>query len=197
MAQLLVVFNIYPYFIVVLLDGVAESFFGTLILMPLIVMVAKGCRDGVEGSLYALMMAISNLSGIIGNWLGTLIGYSLSISRTNFNNMGWFIILCSCCGLAIPLLFILRGTSSFYEDSEEESSDDLDRTLEPEDPVILESKQVTSEILEDNKRAMSVNIRGFWGKRLWKYRHVDSDHNVEMSVNKQATSANPVDVDYT
>ena len=94
MAQLLVVFNIYPYFLVVLLDGVAESFFGTLILMPLIVMVAKGCKDGVEGSLYSLMMAISNLSGVMGNWLGTLIGYSLSISRTNFNNIGWFIILC-------------------------------------------------------------------------------------------------------
>lgn len=167
MAQLFVVLDIFPYFWIVLCDGVAESFFGTLILMPLIILVSKGCHEGVEGSLYATMMAISNLSGVIGDWLGTVLGVILHVDRNNLQRMNWFIFIAATLELCIPLFFILK-MSSFYETSlAQEEPQDLDHTLEPEDPEILESKQVTLEIQEENKRAKSASKPGFWGKRPW------------------------------
>lgn len=177
MAQLLVVLRIMPYFWIVLCDGVAESFFGTIILMPLIVLVSKGCKDGVEGSLYSMMMAISNLSGLCGNWLGTVMGYLLGVTRESFDNMKWFITISAFLEFIIPLAFILRKTS-FFEN--EEQVDTLDRTQEPEDPEILVSSKETSEIQEENKRAMSVNMVGFWGKRHWK--HLSEKDRMEQDV---------------
>lgn len=164
LTQLLVVSGMMPYFWIVLGDGVAESFFGQLILMPLIVKTANVCKDGVEGSLYALMMSIANLSNVIGDWLGSIVGYVLGVTQYNFDNMIPFMVIGITLQCFIPLYFILRGKTFFYEDSETES-DDLDHTLEPEDPVILVSNRETSVSLEENKRAMSVNKRGFWG---WK-----------------------------
>lgn len=174
LAQLFVVLNILPHFWIVLLDGVAESFFGTLILMPLLVIVAAGCKNGIEGSLYAMMMAISNLSATLGSWFGTIVGYLFGVSRTNFNNLAWFILLCATLEFFIPL-FAIRKTPSASEDLP-----DLDRTLEPDDPQILvnnkatlatqgENNQVTLAIQEENNKANSVNTRGFWGKRPWQY----------------------------
>lgn len=182
LAQLFVTLNVFPYFWIVLLDGVAESFFGTLILMPLLVIVADGCKNGIEGSLYAMMMAISNASAIFGSWFGTIVGYLFGVSRSNFNNLSWFIILCATLEFFIPL-FAIRKTPSVSEDLP-----GLDRTLEPDDPLILvnnkatlviqeENNQVTLVIQGENNQVNLANTKGFWGKRPWQYlRQLDSDH---------------------
>lgn len=178
LAQLFVVFNIFPYFWIVLLDGVAESFFGTLILMPLLVIVAESCKNGIEGSLYAMMMAISNLSTTLGNWFGTIVGYIFGVSRTNFNNLSWFIIICATLELLIPLIAI-RKTPSVSKDSVHRDSIDLDRTLEPDDPQILVNSKATLVRLEENNLVNSENTEDFWGKRPWQYLQPNDSDRIE------------------
>ena len=185
LAQLFVVLDIFPYFWIVLFDGVAESFFGTLILMPLLVIVAEGCRDGVEGSLYSMMMAISNLSGITGKWLGTITGYFFGVSREHFENLHWFILLCATLELITPMFFIRKKSSSYADLPETE----LDHTLEPDDPDILMSNKETSEIQEENNRARSANRQGFWGKNYWQARR-EMDRMRDDSANKPAIAEN-------
>ena len=104
-------------------------------------------------------------------------GYLLGVTRESFDNMKWFITISAFLEFIIPLAFILRKTS-FFEN--EEQVDTLDRTQEPEDPEILVSNKETSEIQEENKRAMSVNMVGFWGKRHWK--HLSEKDRMEQDV---------------
>tara|TARA_B100001027_G_C16236317_1_gene317170 strand:+ start:320 stop:1252 length:933 start_codon:yes stop_codon:yes gene_type:complete len=144
LCQLFVIMDIFPYFFIVLLDGVAESFFGTLMLLPLIILVAKGCKEGVEGSLYAMMMSISNLSNILGNWFGSFVGYLFNINRNNFTNMAGFTILCSILEFAIPLYIILRNKTSVSDDLPDEKFDELDPTEEPYDPVVLQTSETAN-----------------------------------------------------
>jgi predicted MFS family arabinose efflux permease len=112
--QLLVVWNILPYFSVVLFDGVAESFFGQLIMMPLIIMAAKGCSEGVEGTLYALFMSLSNLSNICGDWLGGVLGSLFHVNEQSFDNLHWVMIISIVLNFSIRMAVILN-TSFFYD----------------------------------------------------------------------------------
>lgn len=166
LTQLLVVTNIAPYFYIVLGDGVAESFFGQLTLMPLIVLAAKGCRDGVEGSVYALLMSICNLSNILGNWSGGFLAKLFNVTQTNFDNLIYVMIVGIVLDTIIPFVIILKMFSVF-DQYEEIESDHMDHTLEPVDPEILYHTRETSVSLEENKRATLASKRVTWGKQPW------------------------------
>lgn len=112
--QLFVVTGVLPYFWVVLCDGVAESFFGQLVMMPLIIMAAQGCNKGVEGTLYALMMSISNFSNICGDWFGGILGSVFDVNEHKFDNLALVMALCIGLNFFVPF-FVILNTSSFYE----------------------------------------------------------------------------------
>ncbi len=113
--QLLVVTGYYQKFWLVLCDGIVESFSFQLIIMPLIVYTAKRCNDGCEGSLFALMMSISNLSGILGDQLGAAVAGYLNVTEKNFDNLKWLMVIAILGDLFIPMLAILRMFSSSSE----------------------------------------------------------------------------------
>ena len=167
--QLLVVTGVLPYFWVVLGDGVAESFFSQMILMPLIIRAAEGCNEGAEGSVYAFLMSVCNFSDILGTWIGGFVASILGVTQYNFNNIVWLMIICIIFNLFIPFWVILNMFSASPEPEEFEDTP-LDRTLEPEDPVMLESNVEMSEIRAENNKAMSASKPDFWGYRspLWK-----------------------------
>lgn len=169
LTQLLVVTKIAPYFYIVLGDGVAESFFGQLTLMPLIVLAAKGCKDGVEGSVYALLMSICNFSNILGNWAGGFISKIFNVTQDNFDNLIYVMILSIVLDTVIPFVVILKMFSVF-DQYEEVESDQLDHTLEPEDPDVLHHKRETLASLEENRRAMLANKQVIWGKQPWNWK---------------------------
>ena len=114
--QLLVVTGIYQNFWIVLCDGIIESYSFQLIIMPLIVYTAKRCNDGCEGSLFALMMSLSNLSGIIGDQLGAVVANMLNVTEKNFDNLKWLMVIAILGDLIIPLLAIQRMFSSSSEE---------------------------------------------------------------------------------
>lgn len=116
--QLLVVTKTYTSFWLVLLDGIAESFCGQLMIMPLIVYTATQCNDGVEGSLFALMMSVSNLSGVISNQSGAYLANILKVDKTNFDQLKWLMVISIALDVIIPLLVIqsmFSASSSYHE----------------------------------------------------------------------------------
>ena len=76
------------------MDGIADSFCGQLIIMPLVVYTAQQCNEGVEGALFALMMSISNISSVLGDELGAFVAYLFNVSEDNFDNLGTMIVGC-------------------------------------------------------------------------------------------------------
>ena len=123
--QLLVVTGVYQEFWLIAADGVIESFSYQLVILPLIVYTAKRCDAGCEGSLFALMMSISNFSGILGDQLGALVAGMLGVTEENFDNLKYLMVIAIVGDLVVPLLAIRR---MFYASSPDYSQ--LDRTPE-------------------------------------------------------------------
>ena len=87
-----------------------EDVFGTTIgftfkMLPLLVLSAKICPIGVEGTFYALFTSVANisfsLSGIFGGFL-----ISIFDVKTGQYELIWLLILIQCFTKAIPLCFL-------------------------------------------------------------------------------------------
>lgn len=114
--QLFVVTGITDSRMFIIFDSVGQSFFGMLVLMPLIVVVAHNARGGVEGTFYALLMALKNLSSVVADEIGGLIGSMLGVSRENFDNLYILVFICAACDLFIQMT-VINNTSfvSYFE----------------------------------------------------------------------------------
>lgn len=137
-AQLFVITGYIPYFSVVLLDSVAESFFDELIIMPLIILSASMCGDGVEATLYALLMSISNFSGFLSTELGGWIGEIFEITQDNFDNLFIYMFTLILFDFLFSMWVLWRITTYFsldYENREEKNDmTDLEYLDPPEQP---------------------------------------------------------------
>jgi len=77
-------------------------------LMPLIVLGAAVCPKGIEGTLYAFLMSLTEIGGIIGDLLSTLLTSSLGVDDSNFSNLWILILICNIWSLIpISLLFLV------------------------------------------------------------------------------------------
>lgn len=172
--QLFVVSYTLPYFWLVLFDGVAESFFGQLIMMPLIVKAAESCDDGVEGSIYALLMSMSNLSSIIGDWLGGILGAMFDVTETSFDNLGGVMVMSIILNFFVPFLVILKSSSVFSK-----------RTPDymPEMSVNTPVTSVSMRDWSENTPVTSVNMQGWSANR-----QDSSDYMPGTSANRQDSS---------
>jgi len=117
--QLFVVTGVYQEFWLVLTDGCVESFSNNLIILPLIVFTAQRCNDGVEGSLFALMMSISNLSGILASQLGALTASMLNVTEKNFDNLKYLVLIAIAGDFIIPMITVRK---MFFSSSDDYSS---------------------------------------------------------------------------
>ena len=95
-------------------ESIALTLIGQFILLPTVVLVAKICPENIEGSLYATVMSISNLAGVLDSEWGAIIAHAWGIERDNFDNIIPFIIFCNMIDL-IPLgmLKLLTPSGNF------------------------------------------------------------------------------------
>lgn len=104
----------------VLGDSAILQVIGQVAFMPALVLAARICPEGVEATLFALLMSISNGGGIVGNLLGTpasayacswmlYVGAGLTeflgVTDHDFSNLGLLTFICVFSNL-IPLLLI-------------------------------------------------------------------------------------------
>jgi folate/biopterin transporter len=86
-------------------DSVILTVMGQIAFMPILVLAARLCPLGVEATLFALLMSVSNFAGIISAQLGALLTYWLGITETNFDAL-WLLVTITNGSTFLPLLFL-------------------------------------------------------------------------------------------
>lgn len=86
-------------------DSLILTVVGQIAYMPVLVLSARLCPRGVEATLFAVLMSITNLSGIISYEGGAIITHWLGITDRNFDNL-WLLVLITNLSTLLPLPFL-------------------------------------------------------------------------------------------
>lgn len=86
-------------------DSLILTVIGQIAYMPVLVLSARLCPPGVEATLFALLMSVSNLAGLISFELGALLTHWFGVTETNFDNL-WLLVLLTNLSTLLPLPFI-------------------------------------------------------------------------------------------
>jgi hypothetical protein len=78
---------------------------GQIAFMPVLVLSARLCPEGVEASLFALLMSIYNLAGLLSHELGALLTHWLGVTETNFDKL-WLLVVITNASSLLPLPFL-------------------------------------------------------------------------------------------
>lgn len=99
-----------PDFVFAFAERVVITLIGQFITMPMVVLGARLCPVGVEGTLYALLMSITNFGGVISSEWGSLLTEMFGVTSTNFDNLWKLLLVCNMFDL-IPIasLRLVRG----------------------------------------------------------------------------------------
>jgi len=86
-------------------DSLVLTVMGQIAYMPVLVLAARLCPPGVEATLFALLMSVSNLAGLVSYELGALLMQGLGISETNFAAL-WQLVVITNLSTLLPLPFL-------------------------------------------------------------------------------------------
>lgn len=86
-------------------DSLVIQTFAEINWMPILVLACRLCPKNIEGTMYAMLMALFNIGGTISKQLGALFVWMLGITDKNFDNL-WIMILITCFSLILPLPLI-------------------------------------------------------------------------------------------
>jgi len=76
--------------------------------MPVLVLAAKLCPSGMEATLFATLMSISNGGSVTGGLIGAGLTKVLGVTKDNFTNLTLLLVLCNLSSLfPLPLLGLL------------------------------------------------------------------------------------------
>ena len=89
----------------VLSDSAVLAALGQVAFMPTLVLAAKLCPPGAEGTVFASLMSIYNFSGTISSELGGWLTSALGVVDGNFDNLTLLVTICSLAAV-LPLGFI-------------------------------------------------------------------------------------------
>lgn len=92
--------------------------------MPVLVLAARLCPEGVEATLFATLMSISNAGSVLGGLMGAGLTQLLGVTKDSFDNLAFLIILCNLSSLLpLPLLCLLPQDRV---DANPEQSEDIE-----------------------------------------------------------------------
>jgi folate/biopterin transporter len=86
-------------------DSLVLTVMGQLTFMPVLVLAARLCPPGIEATLFALLMSVLNLSGLVSKEGGAILTQLLDVTDSNFDKL-WLLILIANLGGMLPLFFI-------------------------------------------------------------------------------------------
>ncbi|KAM1301454.1 hypothetical protein ACFX2H_012490 [Malus domestica] len=76
--------------------------------MPVLVLAARLCPEGVEATLFATLMSISNAGSVLGGLMGAGLTQLLGVTKDQYDNLSLLIIICNLSSLLpLPLLGLL------------------------------------------------------------------------------------------
>ncbi|CAK9191422.1 unnamed protein product [Sphagnum jensenii] len=114
-------------------DSLVLTVLGQVSFMPVLVLAARLCPPGVEATLFATLMSISNGAGVVGGFLGAELTQLLGVTSENFQNLALLLLLCNVSSL-FPLPFLgLLPTESELKAAVEKAETALTNTEEMKD----------------------------------------------------------------
>ena len=113
-------------------DSLILTVVGQITWMPVLVLSARLCPKGVEATLFALLMSIWNLSGLLSHELGALLTSLLGVTETNFDKL-WLLVIITNLSTLLPLPFL--GWLPAGDPGQDSSENDSNRLAPGEAPV--------------------------------------------------------------
>ncbi|KAI3827871.1 hypothetical protein L1987_01959 [Smallanthus sonchifolius] len=93
-------------------DSLIITVLGQASFMPVLVLAARLCPEGMEATLFATLMSISNGGSVLGGLFGAGLTQVLGITKDRFDNLALLIIICNLSSLLpLPLLHLLPQDS--------------------------------------------------------------------------------------
>lgn len=97
-------------------DSALLTVLGQVSFMPVLVLAARLCPEGVEATLFATLMSLLNGGSFLGSALGSGLTNLFGVTSDNFDNLAPLIGLCTLLTLA-PLPFLRLLPKSMEENS--------------------------------------------------------------------------------
>ena len=94
-----------PDYVFAAVERVILTLVGELVVMPMVVLGARVCPVGVEGTLYALLMSISNIAGVVSSEWGSLLTKMFGVTAVDFSALWKLMLVCHILDL-IPILSV-------------------------------------------------------------------------------------------
>ncbi|CAA0823086.1 Folate-biopterin transporter 1- chloroplastic [Striga hermonthica] len=89
-------------------DSLILTVLGQVSFMPVLVLAAKLCPEGMEATLFATLMSISNGGSVLGGLIGAGLTRLFGVTKDKFDSLTFLIILCNLSSLLpLPLLGLL------------------------------------------------------------------------------------------
>lgn len=86
-------------------DSLILTVMGQIAYMPVLVLAARICPPGVEATLFALLMSVTNLAGLVSHETGAALMHYLGVTENNFDNL-WLLVTITNLSTLLPLPFI-------------------------------------------------------------------------------------------
>lgn len=86
-------------------DSLVLTVMGQIAYMPILVLAARLCPPGVEATLFALLMSVTNLANILSYQLGAVLMHWLGITQNNFDSL-WLLVVIANVSTLLPLPFL-------------------------------------------------------------------------------------------
>jgi folate/biopterin transporter len=94
-------------------DSLILTVMGQIAYMPVLVLAARLCPPGVEATLFALLMSVTNLAALFSYESGAWLMHGLGITEIDFNRL-WILVVITNLSTLLPLPFLswLPGTQA-------------------------------------------------------------------------------------
>ncbi|KAK9843802.1 hypothetical protein WJX81_006900 [Elliptochloris bilobata] len=100
----------------VLGDSVVLTVLGQVAFMPVLVLAARLCPEGVEATLFATLMSILNGGAFTGSALGSALTAALGVTADDFRLLWVLVAVCTLSSLLpLPLLWLVPDASGAEE----------------------------------------------------------------------------------
>ncbi len=86
-------------------DSLILTLMGQIAYMPVLVLAARLCPPGVEATLFAVLMSVTNLAQVVSKELGAVLTHWLGVTETNFDAL-WLLVIITNLSRLLPLLFL-------------------------------------------------------------------------------------------
>lgn len=89
-------------------DSLIITVLGQASFMPVLVLAARLCPEGMEATLFAALMSVSNGGSVLGGLFGAGLTQLMGITKDRYDNLALLLVICNLSSLLpLPLLHLL------------------------------------------------------------------------------------------